>query len=147
MRYLAIIPLALLVTPIASAFEVPSYGFLQDSQEKQSGDTFRDFMTGLDYYNGWGDTEQNYLESMKYFELAARGGHNQAQHYLGLMYYKGLGVTKDNIEAYKWFDLAASNGDKVGVVLKITLKDLLSAEEILEAESREQEWLDAARVQ
>lgn len=143
MRYLAVIPLALLITPIASAFEVPSYGLLQDSLEKQSGDTFRDFMTGLDYYNGWGETEQNYLESIKFFERAARGGHNQAQHYLGLMYYKGLGVTKDNIEAYKWFDLAASNGDKVGVVLKITLKDLLSAQEIEEAESREKAWLQA----
>ncbi len=142
MRYFAAIPLALLLTPITYAFEAPHSDFLQAQQEAQIGDAFADFMTGLDNYNGWGETQQNYLESIKHFKRAARGGHTKAQHYLGLIHYKGLGVVKDNIEAYKWFDLAASNGDKVGMVLKVTLKDLLTDQEIVEAESRKKEWLN-----
>lgn len=142
MRYFAVIPLALMLTPITYAFEAPSSDALQAKKEAEMGNTFADFMTGLDIYNGWGETDQNYLEAITHFERAARGGHKQAQHYLGLMYYKGLGVAKDNIEAYKWFDLSASNGDKVGMVLKVTLKDILTAQEINEAESRKQEWLE-----
>ena len=147
MRYFAAIPLALLVTPTALALELPFVSLSQASQEIQEVNPFGDFMAGVDLYNGWGDTEQDYTKAIKFFERAARGGHTQAQHYLGLIYYKGLGVTKDNIEAYKWFDLAAANGDKVGVVLKITLKDILTPQEIIEAESREQEWLHAASTQ
>lgn len=146
MRYFAAIPLALMLTPITYALEAPSIGFLQAQKDAESSDTFRDFMIGLDIYNGWGQTDQNYLEATKYFERAARGGHTQAQQYLGLMHYKGLGVAKDNIEAYKWFDLAASNGDKVGMVLKITLKDILTAQEINEAETRMQKWLDEGDI-
>ena len=142
MRYFAAIPLALLLTPITYAFEAPHSDSLQAQKEAEMSDTFADFMTGLDVYNGWGETEQNYLEAIIYFERAARGGHKQAQHYLGLMYYKGQGVAKDNIEAYKWFDLAASNGDKVGMVLKVTLKDILTNQELSEAESRKKKWLD-----
>lgn len=142
MRYFAVIPLALMLTPITYAFEAPSSDALQTQKEAEMSDTFADFMTGLDVYNGWGETDQNYLEAVNHFERAARGGHKQAQHYLGLMYYKGLGVAKDNIEAYKWFDLSASNGDKVGMVLKVTLKDILTDHELSEAESRKQQWLD-----
>ena len=140
MRYFAAIPLALLCTPVTVAFDVPP---ARMEQGVESADVFRDFMSGLEHFNGWGDSTQDYLEAMKYFKRAARGGHNQAQHYLGLMYYKGLGVEKDNIEAYMWFDLAAASGDKVGVVLKITLKDLLSAEDLGKAERRKQTWLKA----
>ena len=142
MRYFAAIPLALLLTPITYAFEAPSSDSLPAQKEAETDQIFRDFMTGLDIYNGWGETQQNYMEAIKHFKRAARGGHTQAQHYLGLIHYKGLGVAKDNIEAYKWFDLAASNGDKVGMVLKVTLKDLLTDQELIEAESRKQEWLD-----
>ena len=142
MRYFAVIPLALMLTPITYAFEAPFSDDLQTQKEAEIGDAFADFMTGLGIYNGWGETDQNYLEAVTHFERAARGGHKQAQHYLGLMYYKGQGVAKDNIEAYKWFDLAASNGDKVGMVLKVTLKDMLTGQELSEAESRKQEWLD-----
>lgn len=146
MRYFAAIPLALMLTPITYAFEAPSSGFLQAQKKAETSDTFRDFMTGLDIYNGWGQANQNYLEAIKYFKRAARGRHKQAQQYLGLMYYKGLGVAKDNIEAYKWFDLAASNGDKVGMVLKVTLKDILTGQEVNEAETRTQKWLDEGDI-
>lgn len=146
MRYFAVIPLALMLTPITYAFEAPHVDSLQAQKEIETGNTFADFMTGVDIYNGWGETSQNHLEAIKHFKRAARGGHKQAQHYLGLMYYKGLGVAKDNIEAYKWFDLAASNGDKVGMVLKVTLKDILTSHEINEAETRKQAWLHGSDV-
>ncbi len=140
MPYVATIVVFLMVLSSSAASAVPLGVF---SQQEQSNDAFHDFMAGLENYNGWGDTAQSYAEAMQYFKSAARSGHTQAQHYVGLMYYKAQGVEKDNIEAYVWFDLAASNGDKVGIVLKLTLKDILTAEQIQEAERRKNAWLVA----
>ena len=146
MRNLALIPLALLIAPTAFAVEGESQGQDKAIENVKINNAFGDFVTGLDYYNGWGDSGQNYGQALIYFENAARAGHEQSLQYLGLIYYKGLGVQKDNIEAYKWFDLAASSGDKVGIVLKLTLKDLLTPQDLKEAEERKEEWLHSAHV-
>jgi TPR repeat protein len=56
------------------------------------------------------------LEELK--PLAEQGDAN-AQSYLGLMYHQGLGVIQDNIRAYMWLHLSASQGSRVA---KINLK-------------------------
>jgi len=40
----------------------------------------------------------------------AQGGHALAQYNLGIMYRKGLGVRKDQLQALKWYQSAAGNG-------------------------------------
>ena len=42
---------------------------------------------------------------------AAEQGNSSAQFNLGLMYYNGEGVPKDDSEAIRWYRLAAENGD------------------------------------
>ena len=44
----------------------------------------------------------------------AEGGDKSAQSNLGLIYYNGEGVPKDNKEALKWFKMSADQGDAVG---------------------------------
>ena len=44
---------------------------------------------------------------LKWFRLAAQKGDVSAEYSLGLMYYKGWGIPKDDALAYKWFRLAA----------------------------------------
>ena len=44
------------------------------------------------------------------FEDLVKQGFARAQNSLGMCYLKGTGVPKDNVEAYKWFNLAASSG-------------------------------------
>jgi len=43
--------------------------------------------------------------------LAAEKGNADAQFSLGLAYGKGSGVRKDNVEAAKWLNLAAKQGN------------------------------------
>ena len=45
---------------------------------------------------------------MKWYRKAAEQGYATAQHNLGVMYGKGLGVPQDEAQAYMWFKLAAS---------------------------------------
>ena len=44
----------------------------------------------------------------RWFRLLAEQGHAGAQNNLGLMYSNGQGVPQDYLQAYLWFNLAAS---------------------------------------
>lgn len=53
---------------------------------------------------------QNYTEAVKWWRKAAQMGHARAQNGLGVCYYNGYGVTKDETEAAKWYLKAAEQG-------------------------------------
>jgi TPR repeat protein len=46
---------------------------------------------------------------------AAEQGFTQARHNLGVLYANGRGVKREEIQAYKWFAIAAANGHKKAV--------------------------------
>ena len=52
---------------------------------------------------------------MKWYTRAAERGYGRAQYNLALMYCDGEGVPKNNVYAYMWFNIAASQGDKLSV--------------------------------
>ncbi|QME99448.1 SEL1-like repeat protein [Escherichia fergusonii] len=54
-------------------------------------------------------TEKNYSEAIRRYLLAAKEGHKDAQYYLGCIYTYRLDVP-DNIQAHRWFTLAAEQG-------------------------------------
>jgi TPR repeat protein len=65
---------------------------------------------GVMYANGEG-VPKNSAEAVKWYELAARLGHNAtAQYNLGVMYANGTGVPKNNIIAAEFFEKAAVQG-------------------------------------
>ena len=53
---------------------------------------------------------RNYNEAVRIFRIAAEKGDKHAQHCLGVMLHKGLGVEQNNEEALKWLELAANQG-------------------------------------
>jgi TPR repeat protein len=53
---------------------------------------------------------QDYPESVRLFELAAKQGSSDAQFASGNAYYNGEGVLQDYAEAVRWFRLAAKQG-------------------------------------
>jgi hypothetical protein len=53
-------------------------------------------------------TPAQLAEAVKWYRLAAQQGYALAQYNLGVMYAKGRGVPQDYVQAYVWFDLAAS---------------------------------------
>ena len=58
--------------------------------------------------NAGGDTE-----AIRWFTLAAEQGHGAGQFSLGLLYSIGVGVPKDLVRSYMWFNLAASGGVEI----------------------------------
>ncbi|MBR4417293.1 MAG: sel1 repeat family protein, partial [Victivallales bacterium] len=64
------------------------------------------FNIGEAYYNTDGE-EQDSVEAVKWFRLAANQGHILAQYYLATCYYHGDGVDKDKKLAVEWWQKAA----------------------------------------
>ncbi len=52
----------------------------------------------------------DYAEAARQYRMAADQDNAVAQLELGHMYYNGLGVPQDTVEAYKWLSLAAHQG-------------------------------------
>lgn len=54
----------------------------------------------------------DYATALEKFEPLAESGHAESQHYLGVIYEKGIGVAKDPKAAIKWYLKAAQQGNK-----------------------------------
>ncbi len=58
------------------------------------------------------DGKPDWSGALKWFRTAAHLGHRDSQYNLGVIYARGLGVSADATEAWKWLDLAARQGDE-----------------------------------
>jgi len=70
-----------------------------------SGSARADYAAGLKAYK-LGD----YASAMSEFRSLAEQGNMYAQNSVGIMFYDGLGVTKDYKEAVKWYRKSAEQG-------------------------------------
>ena len=52
----------------------------------------------------------NYEQAIRIFRVAAEKGDKHAQHCLGVLLHKGVGVKQNHEEAFKWLQLAAKQG-------------------------------------
>jgi uncharacterized protein len=75
--------------------------------------------------------------------MDAAGGDADAYFDLGMAYSCGSGVEVDLIEAHKWFNLAAVNGDVRGQELRAEVSEDMTAREIAEAQRQARAWLSA----
>ena len=51
--------------------------------------------------------------ALEHFKSLAQNGHTEAQYNLFAMYNNGKGVSKDNVMAYVWLIIAATNGHRL----------------------------------
>jgi TPR repeat protein len=56
------------------------------------------------------------------------------------MYDDGQGVPHDIVQAYKWYSLAATNGDKPAVELRKTTANQMTPAQIAEAQKLARDW-------
>jgi len=77
----------------------------------KSKDAEFQYLVGKCYYWGNGGIEQNHTESIKWFKLAAKQEHDDAQSYLGIMLYDGEGINKNVEEAFNWHERSANQGN------------------------------------
>jgi TPR repeat protein len=67
------------------------------------------------YYEGWG-VPKDRLGAIKHYYYAAQAGISEAQYNLGSLYFAGDWVPKNLAQAYRWFSLAAEQGDEAAKV-------------------------------
>lgn len=101
------------------------------------GDPAAQFNLGLMYYEreaappeGVRTREDLYAAAAGKFRAAAEQGHAEAQLYLGYMVAEGLGVDRDPVEGYKWYQLAAWQRDDLAAAALDALGATLSAAQL-----------------
>jgi hypothetical protein len=81
------------------------------------------------YYLGR-DVEQDYQAAFMWYLKAAKQGSGEAQNSLGAMYFEGLGVERNLIEAYAWFKLAEQGEQEISKLNIGIIETKLSPEEL-----------------
>lgn len=84
------------------------------------------------YRKGIGVT-QDYKTAVKWFTLAAEQGDPPAQYNLGRLYYLGKGVPENLVYAHMWAEHASLNGFTMATDLKNLLTELMTENQISEA--------------
>ncbi|MDA1099919.1 MAG: sel1 repeat family protein [Proteobacteria bacterium] len=78
------------------------------------------------------------------YQQQAEAGESVAQFQLGLLYSTGQkGIPLDYVTAHKWLNLAAVRGNDDAKRLRSELADVMSREEISEAQRLAREWVSA----
>ncbi len=94
-----------------------------------------DFEVGVE---AWG--RGDYDAAVQEFRPLAEQGHAQAQMNLGIIYSQGRGVPKDSVQAYRWYTLAASQGDDLAEKFKDPLEKSMTLAQLAEAQRLAREW-------
>jgi hypothetical protein len=110
------------------------------------GSPSAEYLLGEIYFGGHGGNMQ---QALKWMTAAAEQGHTVAQARLGMIYAKGVGVPVNNVEAYRWFALAAEGADPSDKLKTVSetnrgvIAKRLSPAERSEAESLVESWRPA----
>ena len=98
-------------------------------------DAEEDFYRGIQSYRAG-----NYVEAAEWLGKSAEQGDADAQFLLGRMNYDGNSLPQDYVEAYKWFQIAASGGVPVAERYRDGLGKSMTAEQIAQARKLASEW-------
>jgi TPR repeat protein len=107
-----------------------------------TGDAKAQKELGEAFYAGTRGGTKDAAQAVKWFRQAAEQNLPAAQFKLGVCYEQGGGVAKYELEAYKWYLLAAAQGDKKAKDNASMLELMLLPEQIAEGKRRAQDWLE-----
>ena len=79
-------------------------------------------------------------EALHEWQAAANAGDAKAMLVLGRLYVQGLGAPQDYVRAHRWFNLAASRGEKEAVTERDALAALMAPEQVAEAQKQAAAW-------
>lgn len=85
---------------------------------------------------------RDYEQAVKWYTHAAKKGYRRAQHRLGTMYAKGLGVGRNFIKAYAWCKVSADQQSKFALRKMKKIEAYLSQVEIAEARKLANQYYD-----
>jgi len=98
-------------------------------------------VSAADFQAGWKAYQRGYYATAweEWRPLAEQGNAN-AQYNLGGMYANGQGVPQDYVQAHKWFNLAATQGDKVAVKNRDIVAMNMTPADVSKAQKLAREW-------
>jgi uncharacterized protein len=102
-----------------------------------SGTASADSQKGLDAYNA-----EDYATAMKEWRPLAEQGDAFAQYNLGVMYANGRGVPEDDVEAVKWYRLAADQGLDVARLNREIVEQKMTKQQLAEGQRLSREWFN-----
>lgn len=109
------------------------------------GDTSSQFTVGLMFHEGRGAPSKDGVEAVKWFRLAAekndRFVSDAPQFYLGLAYWKGEGVPKDEVLAYMWVNIASAGGNSTIIESRDKIAKNITPLQLQEAQKLTREWM------
>lgn len=73
-------------------------------------------------------------ESLRWYRRAAEQGYVRAQRKLGDSYAEGMGVPKNYVQAYMWYNLAAAAGDSESRTARDRLTPQMTGSQIADAQ-------------
>ncbi|MDE0952796.1 MAG: SEL1-like repeat protein [Halioglobus sp.] len=77
---------------------------------------------------------------MTWYRKAADQGAADAQYTLGYMYYKGLGVPQDYVQAHMWWNLAAVSELESAIKGRDAVAGMMTPAQLAEAQKLAREW-------
>ena len=83
---------------------------------------------------------QDYATALRLFRPLADQGDVYAQASLAYMYANGEGVPENDVQAYKWWNLAAAQGHADAKANKAIVEKKMTREQIAEAQKLSAEW-------
>lgn len=72
------------------------------------------YNAGVHYYHGTGGYPLDYDKAFQHISVAAKAGHDEAMHYLGVLYLNGEGTEQNYQLAIDWFYKALQTNSKNG---------------------------------
>ena len=115
----------------------------------EHGDADAQYRLGsmYDYGQGFLQDLQDDVEAVKWYRLAAKQNHVEAQLVLGYRYQRGEGVPRDYVLSYMWFDLAVTRASDAirgrAMRARDEVAELLTFDEREESKARAQQWARA----
>ena len=94
-----------------------------------------DLMAGLAAYE-----RQDYQTALVQLMQLAEAGNADAQFILGRMFGRGEGVVQDYVEAHKWYNLAASRGQRLAAPARDAVAQQMTPEQIARAQELARDW-------
>lgn len=81
------------------------------------------------------------LSEIEKAEIAAKHGTSEALFELGLAYSTGRDVGQDLVDAHKWFNLAALQGNDAAREYRSEIARELTSQQIADAQRKAREWM------
>ncbi|MGH1356944.1 MAG: tetratricopeptide repeat protein [Thalassovita sp.] len=85
-------------------------------------------------------------QAIEFLQAAADAGDVQAQYRLGMALVTGEGLEQDYVQGHSWLNIAASGGHAGASDKRDVLNDLMTAEQIAEAQAQARAYFEAVRA-